>query len=168
MQILHTDVKTTTFNNNQSLCCIPGSLDRCIEGENADTILNNTPEISHVPILTPNTPLQVCSLNVGSNDSLIQVLLFDPQTLIMRLGKIEKMSKDIPKKAAPIKQVDAFKTYLYARRHFGTGKRRSVVLIVETCMYTCTCMFTHLHTNRFRFNSRWAWSTPIQTSLPPC
>ena len=101
-----------------------GSLDRCVEGETAQTILNNSP--LSLPAPSPSsssTPLQVCSLRAGEKDPMIQVLLFDPQSLITRLTK---MVERVPKQRKP-KQVDAFKTYLYARRHFGSG---------ELCLFT--------------------------------
>ena len=102
-----------------------GSLDRCVEGETAQTILNNSP--LSLPAPSPSsssTPLQVCSLRAGEKDPMIQVLLFDPQSLITRLTKMEV--ERVPKQRKP-KQVDAFKTYLYARRHFGSG---------ELCLFT--------------------------------
>lgn len=61
---------------------------------------------------------QVQSLHAGENDSLIQVLMFEPQVLINALAKLEKL-EDIPKRQEPKKKVDAFRTYLYARRRFG-------------------------------------------------
>jgi len=96
-----------------------GSLDRCVEGETAQTILNNSPLSSPAPSpsSSSSTPLQVCSLRAGEKDPMIQVLLFDPQSLITRLTKMEV--EKVPKQRKP-KQVDAFKTYLYARRHFGS------------------------------------------------
>ena len=98
-----------------------GSLDRCVEGETAQTILNNSPLSSPAPSpsSSSSTPLQVCSLRAGEKDPMIQVLLFDPQSLITRLTKMEV--EKVPKQRKP-KQVDAFKTYLYARRHFGSGE----------------------------------------------
>jgi hypothetical protein len=64
-------------------------------------------------------PLQVRSLKAGDNDSLIQVLVFDPQSLINRLSKMEKI---VDKEAVqPKKQADAFRTWLAARKHFGAG-----------------------------------------------
>ena len=48
-----------------------------------------------------------------------QVLVFDPQSLINRLGKMDKMAeKGVTQ---PKKQADAFRTWLSARRHFGAG-----------------------------------------------
>ena len=96
-----------------------GSLDRCVEGENAKIILDNSPVSSPISYPSSSTPLQVRSLRAGEKDPLIQVLFFDPQSLIMRLSKME--AEKVPKQRKP-KQADAFKTYLYARRHFGTGE----------------------------------------------
>ena len=97
-----------------------GSLDRCVERETAQIILNNSPLSSPAPSpSSSSTPLQVCSLRAGEKDPMIQVLLFDPQILITRLTKMEV--EKVPKHRKP-KQVDAFKTYLYARRHFGSGE----------------------------------------------
>ena len=102
-----------------------GSLDRCVDGETAKIILENTTDVAtpdqHTTSLS--VPLQVRSVGVSGSDSLIQVLIFEPQNLINRLSKMEKMSKDVPKKKkeAPKKQGEAFKTYLMARRQFGQG-----------------------------------------------
>ena len=96
-----------------------------MDGETARTILENTTDVvtpdQHT--ISQSVPLQVRSVGVSSSDSLIQVLIFEPQNLITRLSKMEKMSKDVPKKKkeAPKKQGEAFKTYLMARRQFGAG-----------------------------------------------
>ncbi len=63
--------------------------------------------------------LQVRCVRADDGDSLIQVLLVDPQCLINRLAKMEKLERE-PKKKEP-KQIDPFRTYLYARKHFGAG-----------------------------------------------
>ena len=66
--------------------------------------------------------IQVRCVRPAGSDSLIQVLLVDPQCLINRLAKMEKLERE-PKKKEP-KQMDAFRTYLYARKHFGAGGGR--------------------------------------------
>lgn len=63
--------------------------------------------------------LQVRCVRAADGDSLIQVLLVDPPCLINRLAKMEKLERE-PKKKEP-KQLDAFRMYLYARKHFGAG-----------------------------------------------
>ena len=83
--------------------------------------MNNTTDTTLAATSQSAVPLVVRSLRVAKGDSLIQVLLFDPQSLINRLAKMEKLEEMTPKKQEPKKQSDAFRTYLYARRHFGTG-----------------------------------------------
>ena len=115
-----------------------------MEGETARTILNTVPEVSSTSsTLHHSAPLQVRSLSTGENDPLIQVLLFDPHQLITHLTKcvelnnhsfrgfdnnrtlfccrMEKMSRDVPKKKVMM-EADALRSYIYARRHFGSGK----------------------------------------------
>ena len=125
----------------------PGSLDRCVDGETARTILDNTPPAAtddHYP-LTQTIPLQIRSLKVSGSDSLIQVLIFEPQNLINRLSKMEKLSKEVPKKKkdAPKKQGEAFKTYLMARRQFGAGRYNTLYMYMYTVqqyMIICMCI----------------------------
>ena len=118
-----------------------GSLDRCVEGETAQTILNNSPLSSPAPSpsSSSSTPLQVCSLRAGEKDPMIQVLLFDPQSLITRLTKMEV--EKVPKQRKP-KQVDAFKTYLYARRHFGSGElcHRTIQISLVPLLFCLTLL----------------------------
>ena len=107
-------------------CISPtGSLDRCVDGETAKIILENTTDVPTPDQHTTaqSVPLQIRSVGVSESDSLIQILIFEPQNLINRLSKMEKMSKEVPKKKkeAPKKQGEAFKTYLMARRQFGAG-----------------------------------------------
>ena len=45
--------------------------------------------------------------------------MFDPQSLINRLGKMDSMADSGA--VQPKKQADAFRTWLSARRHFGAG-----------------------------------------------
>ena len=96
-----------------------------MDGETAKIILENTTDVATPDqhTISQSVPLQVRSVGVSSSDSLIQVLIFEPQNLINRLSKMEKMSKDVPKKKkeAPKKQGEAFKTYLMARKQFGAG-----------------------------------------------
>ena len=96
-----------------------------MDGETARTILENTTDVATPDqhTISQSVPLQIRSVGVSSSDSLIQVLIFEPQNLINRLSKMEKMSKDVPKKKkeAPKKQGEAFKTYLMARKQFGAG-----------------------------------------------
>ncbi|CAI8021219.1 WD repeat-containing protein 7 [Geodia barretti] len=99
-----------------------GSLDRCVEGETAKLVLSGAQDTSSSKTsLSSSTsfPLQVRSLQAGEGDSLIQVLVFDPQSLINRLGKMDNMAEKGV--AQPKKQADAFRTWLSARRNFGAG-----------------------------------------------
>ena len=112
------------YECKKSHAYIVGSLDRCVDGETAKIILENTDVTTQDHHTTSQSvPLQVRSVGVSGSDSLIQVLIFEPQYLINRLSKMEKMSKEVPKKKkeAPKKQGEAFKTYLMARRQFGAG-----------------------------------------------
>ena len=99
-----------------------------MDGETARIILDNTPttaaEDRHHHSTGQSVPLQIRSVGVSSSDSMIQVLVFEPQNLINRLSKMEKLSKEVPKKKKemPKRQTEAFKTYLMARRQFGAGK----------------------------------------------
>ena len=45
--------------------------------------------------------------------------MFDPQSLINRLGKMDHMEDK--EGVQPKKQADAFRTWLSARKHFGAG-----------------------------------------------
>ena len=49
----------------------------------------------------------------------IQVLVFDPQSLIGQLGKMDTLVTK--EKGQPKKQADAFRQWLSARKHFGAG-----------------------------------------------
>ena len=51
-----------------------GSLDRCVDGETARTILSNTPELPPTPSQSGGVPLQVRTVSVSPEDSSIQVL----------------------------------------------------------------------------------------------
>ncbi len=68
--------------------------------------------------------MQVRCVRAADGDSLIQVLLVDPPSLINRLTKMEKLERQ-PKKKEP-KQIDPFRMYLYARKHFGAGGAKGV------------------------------------------
>ena len=62
--------------------------------------------------------LQVRSLSCSQSHSLIQVILFDPQLIINKLHKMEK----IESKPRPVQQpshVRAFRTYISARRNYS-------------------------------------------------
>ncbi len=50
-----------------------GSLDRCVDGETARTILSNTPEVPPTPSQSGGVPLQVRTVSVSPQDSSIQV-----------------------------------------------------------------------------------------------
>ena len=50
-----------------------GSLDRCVDGETAKTVLSHAQDTSKSPGSSSGSPLQVRSLRAGDNDSLIQV-----------------------------------------------------------------------------------------------
>ncbi len=50
-----------------------GSLDRCVDGETARTILSNTPETTPTPSERGDIPLQVRTVSVSPRDSSIQV-----------------------------------------------------------------------------------------------
>ena len=90
-----------------------GTLDRCVHGEDAQLILTNSPAFQ--PSLAwPDYPLQVLGFGAGDGDSMVQVMLFDPPNLINRLNNLDSMVE-----APPQKEADAFRTYHYARRHFG-------------------------------------------------
>ena len=52
---------------------ITGSLDRCVDGETARTILSNTPELPPTPSQSGGVPLQVRTVSVSPEDSSIQV-----------------------------------------------------------------------------------------------
>ena len=61
--------------------------------------------------------------------------MFDPQSLINRLGKMDNMADK--EAIQPKKQADAFRTWLSARKHFGAGagamdpgRRTSVPVVV--------------------------------------
>ena len=84
-----------------------------MHGEDAQLILTNTPPFN--PTLAwPDYPLQILGFGAGDGDSMIQVMLFDPPNLINRLNNLDSMVE-----APPQKEADAFRTYHYARRHFG-------------------------------------------------
>lgn len=103
-----------------------GSLDRSVEGETAQIILNSSTDTSRLSQTAHSSDmaLQVRSLRASPGDSMIQVLLFEPTLLINRLAKMEKLEEMKPKVKEPKKQVDAFKTYVSARRHYGSGVGR--------------------------------------------
>ena len=99
-----------------------------MDGETAKIILENTPNSvaqDYHSVTAQSVPLQIRSVGVSSSDSMIQVLVFEPQNLINRLSKMEKLSKEVPKKKkeGPKKQGEAFRTYLMARRQFGAGEQ---------------------------------------------
>ena len=130
-----------------------GSLDRCVDGETAKTILENTSDVVTPDQLTTaqSFPIHVRSVGVSGSDSLIQVLIFEPQHLITRLSRMEKLSKEVPKKKteAPKKQGEAFKTYLMARRQFGSG---TMYPYGQNELYNTNChvlslSLTHTHTH---------------------
>ena len=58
----------------------------------------------------------------SEGDSLIQVLLFDTKGLVHRLSSMDLVVAAQPKKEKPQLQADAaFRTYLFARKHYGAG-----------------------------------------------
>ena len=118
----------------------PGSLDRCVDGETAKIILEKTPPpVTQDQVTTSQSvPLQVRSLCVSDSDSLIQVMIFEPQNLINRLSKMEKLSKEVPKKKEAPKKQEAFKMYLMARKQFGAGRYMSLYL----CLFATCYIFT--------------------------
>ena len=65
-----------------------GSLDRCVEGETARIILSSVDDTPQGHSPQQASPLQLRSLSTGENSPPIQVLLFDPHQLIMRLTKL--------------------------------------------------------------------------------
>ncbi len=62
-----------------------GSLDRCVDGETARTILSNTPEVPPTPSQSGGVPLQVRTVSVSPQDSSIQVCVCEGQFIALQI-----------------------------------------------------------------------------------
>ena len=90
-------------------------LDRCIEGSWAQEVLANTPDVTKKQ-LVEDSPLRLHNLRIGG-DTVIQVLLFDPQSVMKELSHMHELEDKL--RTREQSKADAFRSYLTAKKQYN-------------------------------------------------
>ena len=90
-------------------------LDRCIEGSWAQAVLENTPDVTKKQTFDESA-LRIHSLRVGG-DTVTQVLLFDPQSVMKQLSHMHELEEQL--RTQEQSKAEAFRSYLSAKRHYN-------------------------------------------------